>query len=260
MGLGVLFATDIDNTCMVLDQELGAEPWLNDLMSHILPFDVPETKDFYEKRRGQLLAVWEAIVNVSGMHPAEKAIAQNILALQHKNVRTIGLTGRKQGSLEGTLRGFDQAGIDFSRTSPGQDLMNFKSDRGARPISYRKGVFMLDGQDKGKMLATLFKLMAYRPDVVVFVDNAGSNIDAVDSALSGMGIGFYGYRYAGTDGLEDAYRRSEKAAARVEMKYFKEKGALLSDREAEEIAKKTPVSDEEVNVLIYGTPSLNLRP
>ena len=70
-------------------------------------------------------------------------------------------------------------------------------------------------------------------------------------------MSFYGYRYSGTDSLEEAYSRSDKTTARVEMKVFRETGKLITDQEAKEIAKKSPVAAEEVNVLIYGTPNLN---
>lgn len=256
-GLEVLFAIDIDNTCMVLDQELGGEPWFNDLLSAVKEIDVPRTKPLFQHRFGQLLSVWRSIINVSGMSPSERNVAESIRFLQSKNVKTIALTARDETLADATLRNFARAGIDFGRTSPGGDIKNLRLDAGTLPVGYQKGVFMLAGQDKGRMLLELMRLAGYFPDVVVFVDNTEKNVDDVYRAVSGAKIAFYGYRYSGTDHLEEAYRRGDKAGARAALKVFRETGRILSDEEARQQGRKSPVSAEQVNVLIYGVPSLN---
>ena len=261
MGKEVLIAFDTDNTLLTADQDLGSEPWSDDVLDSTKGFfkDIsrPETKQIYEQRYSQALNFWfsvaKAMAGQNKMRLVEESDAQGIDRLQKNRIKTMALTSRAAVLLEATIRQFVDLEIDFSRSAFGSDWIEFSVPGLPWPVSYKKGV-CAGGTDKGKALVYLMDRMNYHPDVVIYVDNKQKETDSVYDALAGTATSVIAYRYGKMDGALDAYTRGDRSLARMETKVFKESGRIISNDEASRmIFQDGPVTLEETNELIFGT-------
>jgi hypothetical protein len=234
-GKKVLMVFDIDDTLLASEQVLGSEPWLDEEFTRILPLNQPETMSLFQRRRSQLLDFqYDSILRLGKAHLVEANVPSDMEAAGRQGVSMMALTSRSDNVREATRRQFVENGMSV-------DQSNF-------------GLAMTGGENKGKFLASLLKNEGRIYDGVVFVDDKQSNIEEVSSAFAAGNINLIAYRYGRQDLRRQVYSSAEyQAAARVQLKVWKETSRILGDKEALALAKKSPVSESEKNKLIYGT-------
>lgn len=249
MGKEVLIAFDTDNTLLTADQDLGSEPWSDDILNSAKGPQYSQALNFW-------FSTAQAMSAQKKMRLVEESTAQGIARLQDGRVKTMILTSRSPALLlDPTIQQFADLGIDFSRSAFGSDLLDFSIPGFSRTLSYKKGVYCVAGQDKGNALIDLMGRMNYHPDVVIYVDNKQVEMESVYDAMAGTGTSAVAYRYGRMDRALDAYMRSDKSLVRMQTKvFFGESGRLISNEEAaRRISQEGPVTAEQANELIFGT-------
>ena len=126
--------------------------------------------------------------------------AQQVRRMQESGLKVIALTGREPACREQTLRELQRNGIDFSASAwpPLQGFPeNFIPGGGFAPVSYRQGVFLAAGQDKGLMLKTLLqKSGSAQPVLIVMADHEQGNLNAVMKTFSFTSTKVHAWRYS----------------------------------------------------------------
>lgn len=77
-------------------------------------------------------------------------------------------------------------GMSFSWTAPGGKPAT---------VEYANGIYMVSGQDKGKLLLALLERLGLQYGRVILVDDGRRNIDAMRDALRTAGIDYHGLHY-----------------------------------------------------------------
>ena len=256
-GGNILMAFDLDNTVLTTNQVLGGEPWTDDMVGVLLPL-LKTDPALFSKRIAQLLddkwdSILKDIARQKKSHLTEDEIPEYMRQASALGVKMIALTARSTNVVEATRTALTDNGIDFDRTKLGADIPTVTIPGGKHDGTYTQGQLMAFGGNKGEFLAAMLKRQPRAPDVVIYVDNKQSEGDRVAQSLQSGGVNLIAYRYGRMDWQPAVHTSPEyRAAARVQFKTWHETGRIIGDAEALETASRAPVSQEEVNLLIYG--------
>jgi len=125
--------------------------------------------------------------------------AQQVRRMQESGLKVIALSTREPACREKTLAELSRNGFDFSNSAwPPQSgyRENFIPNGALTPVSYRQGVFLAAGQDKGLMLKSLLqKSGSPDPALIVIADYEQDNLNAVMKAFSFTGTKVHAWRY-----------------------------------------------------------------
>jgi hypothetical protein len=69
----------------------------------------------------------------------------------------------------------------------------------SRPVSYKNGVYMISGQDKGKLLRALLDKAGKNFRAIVFVDDKASHCARMEEAFAGTLVDLVTVRYSRED-------------------------------------------------------------
>lgn len=110
------------------------------------------------------------------------------------------LTARSPNSRGATERELNKAGYALPAmlgAIPDGIIFNWANTDAKRSatVSYHHGIYMVTGQDKGKLLLYLLAKLQIRYERVILVDDGQKNIDAMQQALAQAGIAFHGIHY-----------------------------------------------------------------
>jgi len=177
----LLVVFDLDNTLLAMRTPLGSDQW----------YDWQRVLESANSCDPQLvadrLAAQGALFHVGAMRPTQTDVAEQIRGLQSDGFATMIVTARGHDFRLPTFRELRRNGLNFrdSTIGPVGGIDNSYTPPDAkRPVRFEDGVYMLAGQDKGKMLLALFdRLMLDRPAAVVFVDDKAKNVEAMYQAL-----------------------------------------------------------------------------
>ncbi len=151
------------------------------------------------------------IFEKAAIHPVEKALIDNILALQRRNIKVIALTAIGGGKF-GVIEQWEEwryqqllsMGLDFS-ASFAQQQIGFdelqKSDctihygTGFHPAVFYKGIACSSCFAKGVVLRDFFKKVGWRPDTLYFFDDQRKNVESVAEEMAKMGITCHAFVY-----------------------------------------------------------------
>jgi len=233
----VLFVSDLDNTLLKTKQDLASEPWFN-WQEGLLHENGPDIKN--EKRIAcdirDLLQFFNVSITLSQTDPVQDDQAKAIASMQdvkpEARIATMALTARGDQVASATFRELAKNGIDFSKTSPlgdgfGDVHLPWDSDHfqasglsqadveklklgKARPVSYQRGVFFCDGQNKGALLKSFLHKIGRSYKGIVFWDNDKKNNQRMFDAFEGTGVELYAIRATRQDADIKRFDESDK--------------------------------------------------
>jgi hypothetical protein len=181
-GARVLYVTDLDNTILATDQDIGSEHWF--LWQKRLIEAGDETA--VARTADALLATQTLIYGATHMHPTQAEIPSYVSAFTRRGVGTVVLTSRGLDMPDITQRELTRNGFDFAANAPGPAggyADTWSPSAGGRPVSYERGVMLTQGQNKGEMLAALLDKTGAAYDAIVFVDDRPHHLEAMASAF-----------------------------------------------------------------------------
>ncbi len=140
--------------------------------------------------------------------PVEKALIDNILALQKRNVKVIALTALpigKYGLIERleewryqnllTLgldfgRSFEQQNISFDELLKSEYAAQLKAKKGKdpRPAGFYKGIACAGRFSKGVVLKLFLERIGWKPARIFYFDDQHSNAESVTQEIKSLGI------------------------------------------------------------------------
>ena len=228
----VLF--DLDDTLITNPTSIGSPAWRNWAKTRFPKYNA----DF---------AVYDALTLHIAKNIPYKAVEANtakvIGDLQQDGIAALAFTARGRTQwyttdIEGvdqfTHEQLQQVGIDFKKTKIPDELQNLDS------AHFHEGIIFAKHMKKGELLQKLLKDLPYRPSCIVFVDDRRDQVQSVEAAVKEMEIPFVGLWYRR---VERDLANFTPRVANVQLKYLLLENRILSDKEAEEIAKTLPDAD-----------------
>lgn len=256
----ILYLLDLDDTLFLHPFFLGSRTWRTDIKEQIAQLinEDPEvqqalppgevTKQSVQRCHdliSYILARTAPIITV------ENQTKEWIQSLQEKGHVVSGLTARERNvwfytAQEGvdalTANQLQSLGIDLEKPLAEEAYPHLVSIE-----DYAFGIHFSPLDNKGdyfeeRILPALIKDGI--PDKIVFVDDKLSHVESMADALRRSGIHYECYHYAGADARESAY---DPLIANIQLFHFwkSDKVTLLSDAEAQEIARKHPERDAQ---------------
>jgi hypothetical protein len=203
-----LVVFDIDNTLLMVNQDLGSDAWYR--WQSGLAKTEPGSALLVAEDTGGILDVQRLLFELSDMKPPENETPDLVAQLKERGHPIMALTSRNPNFRSATLRELADFGYEFSSAprcgAPlcvthgiiGGDAVKRAAQQSTtvfprvdelvgtspRPISYGDGVMMVAGQNKGVMLQLLLASSAsdnYRS--IIFVDDGKRNVEHVDDAF-----------------------------------------------------------------------------
>ena len=248
-GVKPLVVFDIDNTLLVSDLYLGSEAWYSSAYGRIAPLREADPAAFAPKNEC-LVRLLSRVQAAAPWRLTEPDLPRRLAALQAAGAQVLALTSRNHLAVELTLASLKKQGLDFARSAPWRELEGFSPWPGARALIYKKGVCFGRGEDKGRILLALFEKFSYTPQAVLFADDSAKNAASVSSALRGAGITVTAYRYSAFDALM-AEQAGGADASRAQLKYFVEKGELISNARARALPPGARLSEKEERAVLF---------
>ncbi len=239
----VLLVSDLDNTLLAMNQNLGSVQW----------YDWQKTlaKDDQVKLevgdRGRLKIQW-LLYAISEMHKPETNLDNYINHIQSQKVATIVLTSRSPQARDASIRELERNGYLFNTTelvihpknwlsgpycpfasgtvsrtskqcsfnSGDQVKFDLSEDevkaarKGVRPVTYSEGIFMTAGQHKGVMLKTLLQRADRTFKGIVFVDDAIKHVENVFHSFKDTSTEIVSFHYTKEALNVDTFNTSDK--------------------------------------------------
>lgn len=190
-NLDTLVIFDIDNTLAHPTQELSSDEWF----CHLVDQKMALGHDYLTSVYYALPAAYYAQFNIP-LTPTEPGIPELITNLIENGIAVIALSTRSLFIAERTIDQLDNIGITFF--APNIDPQGLVLPMNL-PCFYKHGILFSGNNDKGEVLRCFFDIMDYHPEKVIFIDDKLKYLIAVDKALAGRDILFYGIRYSGCD-------------------------------------------------------------
>lgn len=109
---------------------------------------------------------------------------------------------------------------------------------------YFKGIFFTNLENKGEYILHLFENNPHLPEKIIFIDDKKSQVKSVASALDKLGILYECYVYTCNEKKQQLFN---PLIANIQLYYFYQSHGqwIISDQEAEEIAKRYPEKDAD---------------
>jgi hypothetical protein len=219
----VLYVFDIDNTVLALDQNLGSVQWFRWqrmlLDENITVNRVANSLDELVEKQGYLYYLMPS-------HTPEASTSTAVKTLQLNSHPVIFHTSRSLFNRDATERELLRNNlIPLKTTIESNFAKDFTFAEGQRPVSFRNGVYMSAGQDKGVFLNLLLQKTKYQPLHIVFVDDEEKNLKNVEREFAGN-IETTLCRYSSMDSEVDAFNQSDKS---LEISLWSKFAAILSE-------------------------------
>ncbi|MCB0351103.1 MAG: DUF2608 domain-containing protein [Bdellovibrionales bacterium] len=207
----VAFVFDIDNTTLMLLNDLGSVHWFRWQYELIKS---GATKNRVANNISELLEAQGWIYNLSTSRTPETNTATWLASLQTAGHPVLFHTSRSPSARNSTERDLEQnhliplvRGVGAHEGRPGTFIFQELSKQ--RPVSFQNSVYMTDGQDKGVWLEKLFNKIGVRYKHIVFVDDELKNLQNVENAFKNK-IPQTLCRYSRLDSRVQAFNNSNK--------------------------------------------------
>ncbi|MHC4848377.1 MAG: DUF2608 domain-containing protein [Planctomycetota bacterium] len=237
----VLLVFDIDNTLLTMDQDLGGDAWFN-WQAGLLKTD-PKSDLLVARSFGGLLRVQGKLFSLSGMHPPEHRIPDDVRKLQNTGVKVIALTSRGPEFFSATMRVLKENAYDFGRGGRGgtflpetdglseEEIKRFRMDR-RRPVMHQSGVYLAAGQHKGAIVRSFWQAAERRYKAILFADDHKKHIDRVRDAFKESKVELRLFRYGRVDTQVRRFNESDKSDVTAKWRKLNEAmKATLGKRE-----------------------------
>jgi uncharacterized protein DUF2608 len=267
----VLLASDIDNTIMAMDNDLGSDHWFE--WQNYLLKNEPKSRLLVGKTFDDLLKVQGILYERTHMHPPQREQPEIIARLQGRGIATILLTSRGPEFRGPTERELARCKYDLAVTAlpvhgvPSGEYLAYDPARPEKdgltaaeivayklpppkPVSYENGLFMTAGQHKGIMLLTLLKDSTRDIKAVVYVDDNVRHVGNVFSAAVDRGLDVASFNYTHEETRVQRFNYSDKRDVTARWKAIEREIAGGKVAKAHKVAK--PNSRKVVPTRRYG--------
>jgi Protein of unknown function (DUF2608) len=225
---------DIDDTLFDSPYMLGSKAWRR--------YIVQETKNSDQNWHDIFTLFLSRVLKVMTIEPATNQLIEN---LQKKGYGVCALTSRERNMWYNTpipsidlltIKQLESANIRFD-----SEAFTNKYRELAKDSEYFGGVFFANTDLKGDYLRRILTNVPH-PKKIVFIDDKLSQVESVASTLSKLGIDHNCYWYCATD---DKSSKFNPLIANIQLYYLLISNGcqVISDQEAEIIAKKQPEKD-----------------
>ena len=196
----VLVVFDIDNTLLAMNQDFGSDQWFS-WQYQLLNDDSTQDGQMADSM-AELLKLQRELFALSAMHLTESGNADIVRNIQERGHPVIALTSRGPANRVPTERELSRQGLDLSATAFGSDIagtFSFSDDeltdfgkelldeyrfpKPMRPVSYDRGIYMVEGQHKGAALVLLMQRFRRHFKAVIMIDDHAQNCSRVATAL-----------------------------------------------------------------------------
>lgn len=171
----VLVVLDIDNTLLTSDTDLGSDIWFQWQTGKLGLKPSPEQKLDRDCLFNEAICL---LYELGTMSLTDSLLPGYIRNWQFKGLTVFALTSRSPQCRPSTERDLKANGIDLSlaplRTVDGREI-HFDKEADSN-LSYREGIFMTRGADKGLMLADILARSGRSFKAIIVVDDTGKNI------------------------------------------------------------------------------------
>ncbi len=209
LGIGsVVLIYDLDNTLLRSNWSLGSDQWFNWQSSMLKDPSSPERSRYLAAPDFDGLVAAQSFLHGWGsMAPPESSTPLIVRSLQNIGFKTMVVTSRGPEMRPIALRELTRNGYDFSVNAPAPGLdAPFVPLPGGKEASYVGGVYMTNGQDKGRSLLALWERLGIDFRGVVFLDDGPANIQSVCSALDAGGRDVRAIRYSREDNVVSDFK------------------------------------------------------
>jgi hypothetical protein len=244
----VLLVSDLDNTLLSMDQDLGSDQWF-EWQSFLLNAD-PKSCYLVARDFDGLLRVQGILFAALHAHPTQPDLPRLIARVQDAGIAAMVLTARGQDFRTATERELARNAYDFSKTAPklreasddnrtaatlifppyrkdalsqagisDEERVRWKLPDEPRPISYGNGVLMVAGQHKGAMLLAFLQHAAKSYKAVIFIDQ-DRQVHRVYEALSDHGHDVTSIEYQREDARVKAFNYQCKDPVNCQWRQF----------------------------------------
>jgi hypothetical protein len=241
----VVVGFDIDDTLLAAKhllaakQDLISDRWFV-WQSGMLTAGDLNNPGLVAKDMGSLLQLWGGLLPYASTHPVEKDIPAIVEYIQNQlKLATLVVTARGSETRSVTERELKKNGFHFENSGirgtvgtgvpttflpwdlkaperaglSADDVTRMKlSD--AREVSYRNGIYMVAGQNKGATLRALLHHAGVKPQAVLFIDDTAKNVDAVLDAFSSTSVDTVAIRYSYEDATKAAFAKDPSKAVK----------------------------------------------
>jgi hypothetical protein len=227
----VLVVLDIDNTLLTMDQDLGGDAWFN-WQAGLLK-TAPKSELLVAKSFGGLLRVQGKLFSLSGMHPPEHRMPDDVRKLQNSGAKVIALTSRGPEFFSATMRVLKENAYDFGRGGRGgtflpktdglseKEIKRFRMDR-RRPVMHQSGVYLAAGQHKGAIIRSFWQAAERRYKAILFADDHEKHVDRVQDAFKDSKVELKLFRYGRVDAQVKRFNESDKSEVTAKWRKLSE--------------------------------------
>ena len=232
----VLFVTDLDNTALVLNTDVGSEHWF--LWQKSLLANDPNGRGTVARSFDELLSLQQKLYGLSLALPNDRVIPDQIRSWQSRGIRTMALTSRSTTLRDHSIAELNSIGIRFESKSiqidrpVAQEFLPYNlsnlADSGlteddvaalklppATSIILDHGILLTNGQNKGAMLRSLFHRSVDAPKAIVFIDDRPHHVAAVVTAFSlasAPDVAVTAVQYTKSKNIVDSFNGRDKTA------------------------------------------------
>lgn len=161
--------------------------------------------------------------------------------LKKANIHAIGLTALETGAYGKIARVEDwrlsqlkKLDIDFTPVFSKNDPIQFEEKNpynGQTPM-FKKGVLFTNRLPKGQVLEAFLQVIAWKPDCIVFIDDAIEQLQSVEALAKALKIEFFGFHYVAAEVKSCVL---DQALGEFQFKNLVEKERWLPDDQAREM-------------------------
>jgi hypothetical protein len=184
----VLVVLDIDNTILTSDTDMGSDIWYQWQTDKLDLKPLPHQKLNTDCLFNEAICL---LYELGTMSLTDSLLPGYIKSWQNTGLTVFALTSRSPRCRPATERDLEQNGIDFSssalRTAGGLEI-HFDKEADSN-LSYREGIFMTRGADKGIMLADILQRSGRTFKSIIVVDDTWKNIANIKGNATSYGAG-----------------------------------------------------------------------
>ncbi len=214
---GTLVISDIDNTLIESETQLGSSQWADYLGTL---FTTPDRS--FEEVDLLVAELWSKVQPLIKIRCVDPKIPQVVKQLHEQKVKFIGLTARRPHEIHYTLKQLASVQIAFTHNVLDDGFLN-----ASKGIIFQKGIIFCTPNNKKSCALKLFlENSSSLPDKIIFLDDKLSHVHDVGQLVENLGIAYVGIRFSCTD------ERVASFCPDVAKIQFEQLPKIISDEEA----------------------------
>lgn len=197
----ILLVTDLDNTLLAMDTDLGSEHWY--MWQKALIESGTASFPAVAKTTRQMLQVQDVITFLQKMHPTASGFPSFFKELEVKGAARMVLTSRGPTTHDATVREINRNQIALSSEKELQLSAGAVS-------GFDSGIYLTSGKHKGEMLRAFLKTAGRKFDAVIFTDDRPHHVEGMNKAFAEEREQLISIRFTPVIDEIEAFNRGDK--------------------------------------------------